>query len=83
MENNIVLSFSKAYKDKNIRKILSSLLYIFIISIISFKHIQAGKGKIFIIIGGIILIGNFSEMISGILEICNIKDVHILKLMKK
>ncbi|AYF53869.1 hypothetical protein Z957_08580 [Clostridium sp. K25] len=73
MENNIVLSFSKAYKDKNIRKILSSLLYIFIISIISFKHIQAGKGKIFIIIGGIILIGNFSEMISGILEICNIK----------
>lgn len=79
MGNGIVLGFSKSYKNKNIKKIFSSILYLFIISSISFKHIQSGKGKIFIILGGILLIGNLCEMISGILEICNIKKCAYIK----
>ena len=79
MEENLVLQFSKNYKKKNINSILSCILYFFIILSLSFRHIVEGKGKWFIILGGILLIFNLVEIISSIIELYNIRKFAYIK----
>ncbi|WP_085828979.1 hypothetical protein [Clostridium massiliodielmoense] len=79
MEENLVLQFSNDYKKKNIKTILSCILYFFIILSLSLKHILNGKGKWFIIIGGILLICNIIEITNSIIEVYNIKKCAYIK----